>query len=131
MKWTFELKIWAVALVFLLLGQAVGLRAAHGVIPARELEQPRHLLHAQVPLLAHGRPAGWAVGQPGEAVRTHQVALHALFDGWGDVVQADGALEQGEEGVCVDQPQLQVGLLQHHGVHPVYLVSLAQENLIL
>ena len=48
---TFELQVGTVPLVFLLLAQRVGLRAAHGVVSAGELEQARHLLHAQVALL--------------------------------------------------------------------------------
>ena len=51
MKGTFQLKVRTVALVLLLLGQWVGLGAAHGVVATRELEQPGHLLHPQVPLL--------------------------------------------------------------------------------
>jgi hypothetical protein len=49
--------------------------------------------------------------QPGEAVDANQVTLGALFDGRGDMVETDGALEEGEQGVGVDGPQLEVRLL--------------------
>jgi len=114
---TLELQVGAVPLVLLLLRQGVRLCAAHGVVAAGELEQPGHLLHAQVPLLRHGRPAGGAVREAGKAVCADQVTLDTLLDGRGDVVQAHGALQQREEGPGVDQTQLQVGLLHHHGVH--------------
>lgn len=117
MEGTLELEVGAVPLVLLLLGQGVGLGAAHGVVAAGELEEPGHLLHAQVPLLRHGGPAGGAVGEAGEAVCADQVTLDTLLDRRGDVVQTHGALQQREQGVCVDQTQLQVGLLHHHGVH--------------
>ena len=97
--------------MFLLLTQRVGLRAAHGVISAGELQEARHLLHAQVSLLRHGGPACWTVGEAGETVAAHQVTLRALLDGRSDVVQTDGALQQGQQAGGVDQPQLQVGLL--------------------
>ena len=44
--------------------------------------------------------------------------LGALFDGRRDMVEADGALEEGEQGVGVDGPQLEVRLLQQHRLHP-------------
>ena len=44
--------------------------------------------------------------------------LGALFDGRGDMVEADGALEEGEQGVGVDGPQLQVRLLHQDRLHP-------------
>ena len=57
------------------------------------------------------------MGEAGEAVCTDQVTLDTLLDGRSDVIQAHRALQQGEQGASVDQPQLQVGLLHHHGVH--------------
>jgi len=45
------------------------------------------------------------------------MTLDALFYGRGYVVQTNGALQQGEERVGVDQPQLEVGLLHQHRVH--------------
>ena len=114
---TLELEVGAVPLVLLFLRQWMGLCAAHGVVAAGELEKPRHLLHAQVPLLRHGRPAGGAVGEAGEAVCADQVTLDTLLDGRRDVIQAHGALQQREQRVGVDQTQLQVGLLHHHRVH--------------
>ena len=44
--------------------------------------------------------------------------LGALFDGRGDMVETDGALEEGEQGVGVDGPQLEVRLLHQHRLHP-------------
>ena len=118
---TFELEVGTVPLVFLLLGQSVGLSAAHGVVPTGELEQSGHLLHPEVPLLRHVGPAGGTVGQPGEAVTADQVALGALLDGGSDVVQTDGTLQQRQQAGGVDQSQLQVGLLHQDGVHVVCL----------
>jgi len=116
---TFELEVRTVPLVFLLLGECVGLGAAHGVVPAGELQQPRYLLHAQVPLVRHGGPAGGTVRQSGEAVTADQVTLDTLLDGRRDVVQTHGALQQGQQAGGVDQPQLQVGLLHQDRVHGV------------
>ena len=59
------------------------------------------------------------MGQAGEAVAAHQVALGALLDGRSDVVQAHRALQQGQQAGGVHQPQLQVGLLHQDRVHPV------------
>jgi len=114
---TFELKVGTVPLVLLLLREGVGLCAAHGVIPAGELQQPGHLLHPEVSLLGHVGPAGWAVRQAGEAVAADQMALGALLDGRCDVVQTHRALQQRQQAGGVNQPQLQVGLLHQDRVH--------------
>ena len=45
-------------------------------VPAGEVEEPGDLLHAEVPLRGHGGPAGWAVWEAGETVRTYQVTLN-------------------------------------------------------
>jgi len=87
------------------------------VVSAGKLEKSGHLLHAQVPLLRHGGPAGGAVGEAGEAVGADEVALDTLLDGGRDVVKTHGALQQGQQGPRVDQPQLQVGLLHQYRVH--------------
>ena len=72
------------------------------------------------------------MGQAGVAVTAHQVALRALLDGRRDVVQADGALQQGQQAGGVDQPQLQVGLLHQDRVHPLcWLVDLCRTKLSL
>ena len=63
----------------------------------------------------------------GEAVCADEVALGALFDGRGDVVQTDGALQQGAQTVSGHQTKLQVGLLHQHGVH---LFSLSLSNIM-
>ena len=71
--------------------------------------------------------------QTGEAVDANQVTLDtvqfsalfrrqtccvfhlgALFDGRGDMVEADRALEEGEQGVGVDAAQLEAGFLHQH-----------------
>ena len=57
------------------------------------------------------------MGEAGEAVCADQVTLDTLLDGRSDVIQTHGALQQGQQGASVDQTQLQVGLLHHHGVH--------------
>ena len=113
-EWALELEVGAVPLVLLLLGEGMRLRAAHGVVSAGELEQPGHLLHAQVSLLRHAGPAGGAVGEAGEAVGADQVPLDTLLDGRRDVVQAHGALQQCQQGARVDQTQLQVGRLHQY-----------------
>ena len=51
-------------------------------------------------------------------IRSFVLHLGALFDGRGDMVETDGALEEGEQGVGVDGPQLEVGLLHQHRLHP-------------
>ena len=56
------------------------------MVSAGEVEEPEDLLHAEVPLRGHGGPAGWAVWEAGETVRTYQVTLDALFYWWRDVV---------------------------------------------
>ena len=55
--------------------------------------------------------------------------LCALFDGRGDVVEADGALEEGEEGVGVHGAELEAGLLHEHGVHPGALLLLPETDI--
>ena len=62
-------------------------------------------------------------GDPGyisvvSIIRRFVLHLGALFDGRGDMVETDGALEEGEQGVGVDGPQLEVRLLQQHRLHP-------------
>ena len=62
-------------------------------------------------------------GDPGYSsvvsiIRSFVLHLGALFDGRGDMVETDGALEEGEQGVGVDGPQLEVGLLHQHRLHP-------------
>ena len=49
--------------------------------------------------------------------------LGALFDGRGDMVEADRALEECEQGVGVDGAQLQARLLHQHWLHPPPLSS--------
>ena len=45
------------------------------------------------------------------------------------MVEADGALEEGEEGVGVHGAELEAGLLHEHGVHPGALLLLPETDI--
>jgi len=94
MEWALKLKVLTAALMFCLLAEWGNHFASHGMVPAREIEQPRHLLHAKVALGGHSGPARRTVSQSGETVTANQVTLGALFDRWSDMVEADWALEE-------------------------------------
>ena len=54
--------------------------------------------------------------------------LGALFDGRRDMVEADGALEEGEQRVRVHGAQLQARLLHQHGLHGGVLLLLGERT---
>ena len=54
--------------------------------------------------------------------------LGALFDRRGDMVEADGALEEGEQRVRVHGAQLQARLLHQHGLHGGVLLLLGERT---